>query len=53
MRGLFRRGRGARIKHGSSCFCDACATVTNCDTSHRIADARQDALSRSVGLRPF
>jgi hypothetical protein len=53
MRGLFRRGRSVRAKHGSTCFCDACATVTNCDTSHRIAAARQDALSRSIGLRPL
>jgi hypothetical protein len=50
---LLRRGRGARTKHGSTCFCDACATVTNCDTSHRIDAARQDALLRSSGPRPF
>jgi hypothetical protein len=31
-----------------TCFCDACATVTHCDTSHRINTIRQDALTRAL-----
>jgi len=42
-------GRGQR---GSVCFCDACGTVANCDTSYRIDAAREDAITRSFGLRP-
>jgi hypothetical protein len=41
-----------RPVQSATCFCDACATVAHCDASHRIATARDDALSRSVGLRP-
>ena len=41
-----------RPAQSATCFCDACATVTHCDASHRIAAARDDTLSRSVGLRP-
>jgi hypothetical protein len=37
----------------AACFCDACATVTHCDVSHRMEAIRKDALTRSVYLRPL
>ena len=50
---LRRVRRDDRGQHTSVCFCDACATVTNCDTSHRVAAARHHALSRSLGACPL
>ena len=38
----------ARRAHSATCFCDACAAVTHCDTAHRIDTARQEALTRSL-----
>jgi hypothetical protein len=50
---MSRFGRGAgRGQRSSVCFCDACGTATNCETSHRVDAARQDVITRSVGLRP-
>jgi hypothetical protein len=40
-----------RASQPATCFCDACATVTHCDAGHRIASARDDALSHSPLLR--
>jgi len=34
-----RRRRDAASRPASTCFCDACATVTTCDSSYRL-DAR-------------
>jgi hypothetical protein len=42
----------SRPTQSATCFCDACATVTQCDASHRIAAARDDALTRSAVIPP-
>lgn len=41
----------SRATRSTTCFCDNCATVTHCDTSHRMAAIHQNTL-RSVGLPP-
>jgi hypothetical protein len=35
----------------TTCFCDACAAVIHCEAGHRIAAARDDALTHSLLLR--
>jgi hypothetical protein len=41
-----RRPRARR--HSATCFCDACTTVTHCDTSYRIAAIRDNAETRAL-----
>lgn len=48
MKRFRRRAQSARSAQSATCFCDACATVTHCDTSYHINTIRQDALSRSL-----
>jgi hypothetical protein len=48
-----KRLRLARLRPvQSTCFCDACATVTRCGPSHRMDAIRRDALTRSFYVRP-
>jgi hypothetical protein len=37
-----------RPAQSATCFCDGCATVTRCDAGHRVAAARDAALTHSL-----
>jgi len=51
MRLLPRRRVRDQGEDRSTCFCDACSTVTTCDTSYRLDQARQDALTLGLFKR--
>jgi hypothetical protein len=45
------RLRVRSAQSATTCFCDECATVTDCDAGHGITAVRDDALTHSLLLR--